>query len=79
MQISEATIHQNHSDKTQLPEAISDNPFFFNRNLRIETNDGRATLRGTVNSFFHKQMAQEIVRGLEGVEEIENELVVDWK
>jgi osmotically-inducible protein OsmY len=31
-----------------------------------------------VNSFFQKQMAQEALRRIEGVESIENHLQVHW-
>jgi len=35
-------------------------------------------LRGVVSSYYQKQMAQEAVRRLQGVEGIENHLEVDW-
>tara|TARA_R110002049_G_scaffold309101_2_gene516940 strand:+ start:70428 stop:70784 length:357 start_codon:yes stop_codon:yes gene_type:complete len=38
--------------------------------------DGILFIRGTVNSFYHKQMAQELVRCVNGVEQIVNELEV---
>ena len=36
------------------------------------------TLRGTVGTFFQKQMAQESLRRVAGVSEIANELEVCW-
>ena len=57
--------------------AIQASPFVSRRGLRFETHRGRVTLRGEVRSFFQKQMAQEAVRGLQGVEAIENELEVN--
>ncbi len=48
------------------------------RRLRFETDEGRVTLRGVVGSYFHKQMAQEALRHVEGVDQISNELEVTW-
>ncbi|HWC88728.1 MAG TPA: BON domain-containing protein [Pirellulales bacterium] len=36
------------------------------------------TLQGIVRSFYQKQMAQESLRDVEGVSEIENQLEVQW-
>ena len=46
--------------------------------MRFEAAEGRVVLRGIVKSYFHKQMAQEIVRRVEGVGQIENQLEVSW-
>lgn len=35
-------------------------------------------LRGQVPSYYHKQLAQEVVAGLEGVERVVNEIEVIW-
>lgn len=56
--------------------AIQASPFVSRHGLKCETHCGRVTLRGEVRSYFQKQMAQEAVRGLHGVEAIENELEV---
>ena len=53
-------------------------PHLKRRNVRIETQEGRVVLRGTVKSYYHKQMAQEALRRLEGVSQIENQLEVNW-
>jgi len=58
--------------------ALEQNPYIARRNLRFETSDGRVTLRGVVNTYFQKQMAQEAVRHVEGVDEIANEVEVCW-
>jgi osmotically-inducible protein OsmY len=58
--------------------ALERNPYVSRRNLRFETSSGRVTLKGVVRSYFQKQMAQEAVRHLEGVQEIANELEVSW-
>jgi osmotically-inducible protein OsmY len=56
--------------------AIHTNPYFSGRMLRFETEGSRVVLRGNVASFFQKQMAQEAVRRVAGVEHIENALEV---
>lgn len=58
--------------------ALEQNPYLTRRNLRFETEAGRVTLRGVVNSYFQKQMAQESLRYVDGVHEIANELEVCW-
>jgi osmotically-inducible protein OsmY len=58
--------------------ALEQNPYLAPKTLRFETAEGRVTLRGTVGTFFQKQMAQEAIRRVAGVEEIANELEVCW-
>lgn len=58
--------------------ALERNPHVAGRKLRFETNRGRVTLRGVVGTYYQKQMAQEAVRHVEGVDEIANELEVCW-
>lgn len=63
---------------TRIASAIRTNPHVGRRNLRFETDHGRVVLRGTVGTYYQKQMAQEALRRLEGVEQIENHLEVAW-
>jgi osmotically-inducible protein OsmY len=58
--------------------ALERNPYVPGRMLRFETSEGRVTLRGVVGTYFQKQMAQESIRHLSGVQEIANELEVSW-
>jgi osmotically-inducible protein OsmY len=46
--------------------------------VRIEAEDGRVVLKGSVRSFFEKQMAQEAIRRIDGVQLIDNMLEVNW-
>jgi osmotically-inducible protein OsmY len=57
---------------------LNKNPHLPRRTLRIEAHDGRVTLKGVVRSFYQKQMAQESLKGLEGLRQIENQLEVVW-
>jgi osmotically-inducible protein OsmY len=56
--------------------ALQRNPYLSGRSLRFEAESGRVTLRGVVRSYFQKQMAQEALRHVEGIDEIHNELEV---
>lgn len=58
--------------------ALERNPYVSSRNLRFENSNGRVTLRGVVNSYYQKQMAQEVLRRVDGVSQINNELEVSW-
>jgi osmotically-inducible protein OsmY len=64
--------------EARVQSALQENPYVSHRTLRIETGEGRVTLRGTVGTFFQKQMAQESLRRVAGVSEIANELEVCW-
>ena len=62
----------------RVDQAIQTSPYVNARMLRFETDGKRVVLRGSVTSYFHKQMAQEAVRKVAGVEQIENCLEVMW-
>jgi osmotically-inducible protein OsmY len=70
--------------ETQLPledkvlSALVHNPRLANKNLRFEAEEGRVTLRGVVRTYYEKQIAQESIRHIEGIDHIENELEVTW-
>jgi osmotically-inducible protein OsmY len=56
--------------------ALKRSPYLAQRGLITETAEGRVTIRGEVTSFFEKQMAQEAIRRVEGIEFIDNQLEV---
>ncbi len=64
--------------ETRVHSALEESPYIARKTLRFETSEGRVTLRGTVGTFFQKQMAQEAIRRVAGVQEITNELEVCW-
>lgn len=53
-------------------------PYISFREIRCEYRGGVLILRGWVESFHEKQLAQEAVADLEGVAQIVNELEVTW-
>lgn len=58
--------------------ALKENPYVAGRNLRFEASDGRVRLHGRVSSWYQKQMAQELLMRMEGIEQVENNLEVCW-
>jgi osmotically-inducible protein OsmY len=62
----------------RVDQAIQSNPYVNGRTLRFETDGSRVVLHGSVQSYFQKQMAQEAVRKVAGVEQIDNCLEVMW-
>ena len=46
-------------------QALNSSPFYDLRELKVEElDDHRLVIRGMVGSFYHKQLAQEVVLGL---------------
>ncbi len=60
----------------RVDNALVTNPYLTGRTLRFETDGGRVILRGRVGTWYQKQMAQEHLRRVEGVELIDNFLEV---
>jgi osmotically-inducible protein OsmY len=63
----------------RIHEALTANPHVpSRRQVRVEAADGHVVLKGSVRSFFEKQMAQEAIRRVDGVQMIDNLLEVNW-
>jgi osmotically-inducible protein OsmY len=62
----------------RIENALTSNPYVPWKSVRCRTDRGQVTLCGRVSSYFQKQMAQEAVRRLDGVRQIENLLEVKW-
>lgn len=58
--------------------AIKGSPHLAGHRVFCQEESGIVVLHGRVTSFFQKQMAQETLKRLEGVEKVINELEVDW-
>jgi osmotically-inducible protein OsmY len=61
-----------------ISSTIAGHPHLRHRRVHFETHSGHVVLRGVVGSYYQKQMAQEAVRRLQGVAQVENCLEVDW-
>ncbi|MCC6125941.1 MAG: BON domain-containing protein [Pirellulales bacterium] len=44
--------------------ALTNSPFYELHELQVEHRGGALTISGTVTSFYHKQLAQEVVRSV---------------
>jgi osmotically-inducible protein OsmY len=55
---------------------LRSNPYLTLKNVSCDWHDGVVVLRGCVPSFYLKQIAQEVVASVEGVERIENQIEV---
>lgn len=62
----------------RLDSAIKGNPHLSGHQVFCSEEGGTVILQGRVRSYYQKQMAQEALRNLEGVERIVNDLEVDW-
>ena len=62
----------------ELENALTSNPHVANERLTLKRHQGRVVVRGRVGSYYQKQMAQEALLRIEGVEELENQLEVHW-
>lgn len=60
----------------QLVEQLLGHHLFRRRQVRVDSGDGVVVLTGRVNSFYEKQLAQELIRRCDGVQRIDNELEV---
>lgn len=56
--------------------ALSASPIYDLRGVSVEEVDNRLELRGSVASYYHKQMAQEAVLAVADGREVVNEIVV---
>jgi osmotically-inducible protein OsmY len=59
-------------------ERLENHPYFKGRSqwIQMEFDDGLLRLKGRLPSFFLKQVVQEILRELPGVDRLKNEIVV---
>ncbi len=67
-----------HALLQRVDSAIKDSPHLSGNHVFCQEESGIVVLHGRVDSFYQKQMAQEALRNLAGVEKVINELEVDW-
>jgi osmotically-inducible protein OsmY len=56
--------------------ALANSPVYELRDLRVEQRDGMLVISGAVSSFYHKQLAQEVVRSVCGSIKVTNSVRV---
>jgi osmotically-inducible protein OsmY len=57
--------------------ALANSPFFELHELQVEPREGVLFISGNVSSFYHKQLAQEVVRSVCKEIEVNNVIQVD--
>ena len=65
--------------KEKIGNLFDKNPYHELRNVRFETLGKTITLIGNVNSFFLKQLAQEMIRRETGDRKIINSITVNYE
>ena len=59
--------------------ALTNSPFYELRELQVEQRDGTLQISGCVSSFYHKQLAQEVVRSVCKGIEVMNSIRVEFE
>lgn len=70
MQTCHATLEE------RIGSAADVSPYLMGSNISIDSNSRRVVVRGVVNSYYEKQMAQETLLRVDGVESVDNHLEV---
>lgn len=72
--------HAANPDRVQsrAQSALAESPFHELRQLRVDQQHGALALSGCVSSFYHKQLAQEVVRSVCRDVELVNDVRVRW-
>jgi len=70
MQVCEPTL------KERIGAAADTSPYLTGPNIIIEAAEERVVVRGFVSSYYEKQMAQETLLRIDGVQAVENHLQV---
>ena len=87
LQPAKASVHPQRTDEghtadqllQQRAESLLRNsPYLNGQQLELQSQNGRLTLKGTVGTYFQKQMAQESLKEIDGVVLIDNQLDVTW-
>ena len=68
--------HDAHDLRDRIHLVLSCEPHLLGKPIRVEVIDREVLLTGSVRTYFQKQMAQESLRGLDGVKRIVNRLEV---
>ena len=58
--------------------ALTASPIYVLRDVQVETVDDALLLSGRVDSFYHKQLAQEMVRSVSDGMPVINSIDVEW-
>ncbi len=57
--------------------ALANSPIYAIRELQVESDGAALLISGRVSSFYHKQLAQEVVRAVAASHQVINDVDVD--
>ncbi len=63
--------------RSQTERLLQESAELFNRGITCEFHEGALILRGRVRRYYHKQIAQTIAAGVDGVGQVINQIEVD--
>jgi len=69
-------LHAPHSVADLVSRRLSSERFWWSRDVEAHIEDDEVRLTGRVSTYYQKQVAQESLRGIQGVRRIYNELCV---
>ena len=64
---------------TQVTQLFNFHPHLKQTGVSVESTKGAVVLTGTVGSYYEKQIAQESLRGIQGITSIDNSIEVCWR
>lgn len=70
---------QDNIEKRDIEKALVRNWAIDNRDIEVKVSGNRVTLDGTVRSLYQKDEAGRIARNAPGVQNVDNELVIDYR
>lgn len=62
--------------ESQISTTYTLNPYLHANDLKVSVKNGKATLSGQVEESVSKELAEEIAQGVDGITEVNNEIVV---
>ena len=77
--VAAETVSQEITDarqETQIWTTYALNPYLRALDLKVSVHNGKATLTGTVEEDVNKELAKEIALGVNGITEVDNQIVV---
>lgn len=75
-----STRREKSSTVQQAHRALDESNVFRGRSqlIRIDESDGKLLLQGRLPSYYLKQMLQTVLRDVDGVDQIDNQVAVDY-
>ena len=76
--VAETQAERDRMLESQATAELHNSAYHAVRRVSCEVRDSTLTLRGRLPSFYLKQIAQTVVRRIDGIVMIDNEVEVDW-